>query len=76
MKERGMILILYLKICPDLGSPTQLTVAHCEGGGDIRALSELSFRHVTTKTWAYFSVLGFFRKKFITKYVPPTQITF
>ena len=26
MKDRGMILILYLKSCPDIGSPSQFTV--------------------------------------------------
>ena len=29
MKDIGMILILYLKSCPDIGSPTQLNVVHC-----------------------------------------------
>ena len=29
MKDRGMILILYLKSSPDISSPTQLTVVHC-----------------------------------------------
>ena len=28
MKDREMILILYLKICPVIGFPTQLTVVH------------------------------------------------
>ena len=29
MKDRGMILILYLRSSPDISSPTQLTVVHC-----------------------------------------------
>ena len=29
MKDRGIILILYLESCSDIGSPTQLTVVHC-----------------------------------------------
>ena len=35
-----------------------------EGGGYIRAVTEVGFAHVTTKTWAYLGVFGFFRKKF------------
>ena len=29
MKDREMILILYLKSCLDIGSPTHPTVVHC-----------------------------------------------
>ena len=29
MKDRGIILIRYLKSCPDISSPTQLNVVHC-----------------------------------------------
>ena len=29
---------------------------------DNRAVTELIFVHVTTKTWAYFGVFGFFRQ--------------
>ena len=32
------------------------------GGGGNRAVTELSFGHVTTKTWAYSGVFGFFSK--------------
>ena len=48
----------------------------CHGRGDNRAATELSFGHVTTKTWANSVVFGFFRKNFITKYVPSAQIIF
>ena len=33
------------------------------GGGDNRAVTELSFVHITTKTWTYCGVFGFFRRK-------------
>ena len=29
-------------------------------GGDTRAVTELGFGHVTTKTWAYSGMVGFF----------------
>ena len=49
-------------------------------GRDNRALTELSFRHVTTKTFAYSELFGFFRENFWQKLCPPpptsTQITF
>ena len=42
------------------------------GGGGQRALFNLSFRHATTKTWAYFGKFGFFRKKIqLKKYTLP-----
>ena len=41
------------------------------GRGDNRAVTELGFAHVTTKTWAYFGVFSFFRKNFGEKTVPP-----
>ena len=41
------------------------------GGWDKRAVTELGFAHVTTKSWAYFGVFGFFRKKFRRKNCPP-----
>ena len=41
------------------------------GEGDNRALTELGFAHVTTKTWAYLGVFGFFRKMFVKKMPPP-----
>ena len=44
--------------------------------GDNRAVTELSFAHVTIKTLAYSGVFGFFRKKSSKKLLPPTQITF
>ena len=34
------------------------------GRGNNRAMTELSFGHVTTKTWAYSGVFGFFRNLF------------
>ena len=34
-----------------------------EGGGDFRAVTELSFGHITTKTWGYSVVFGFFNKQ-------------
>ena len=43
------------------------------GGEDIRAVTELGFGHVTTKTWAYFGVFGFFRYKFWRKNLFPPQ---
>ena len=46
------------------------------GRGDSRAVTELSFTHVTTKTWAYFGVFGFFITKFCKIMPPPTQATF
>ena len=47
------------------------------GRGDNRAVTELGFAHVTTKTWAYSRVFGFFRKKIRQENCPPpTQITF
>ena len=46
------------------------------GWEDNRAVTELGFSHFTTKTWAYSSVLGFFRKKiWQAKFCPPHQIT-
>ena len=41
------------------------------GWGDNKAVTELSFGHVTSKTWAYSGVFGFFRKKFRQKNSPP-----
>ena len=41
------------------------------GGGDSGAVTELGFPHVSTKTWAYLGVFGFFRKKFVYKKYPP-----
>ena len=38
------------------------------GRGDNRAVTELSFAHVT---WAYFGVFGFFRQQFWQKKVSP-----
>ena len=32
------------------------------GRGENRTVTELGFAHVTTKTWAYSRVFGFFRK--------------
>ena len=43
------------------------------GRGDNRAVTELGFAHVTTKTWAYSGVFGFFRKKCRQKNCPPHQ---
>ena len=41
------------------------------------AVTELSFGHVTTKTWTYSGVFGFFSKTFRQKKMSnPTQITF
>ena len=34
------------------------------GGEDNRAVTDLDFPHVTTKSWAYFGVFNFIRKKF------------
>ena len=45
--------------------------------GDNRAVTGLSFTHITTKIWAYSVVFDFFRKQFLAKKtVPPTQIIF
>ena len=41
------------------------------GRGDNRAVTELGFAHVTTKTWAYSEVFGFFRKIIWRKNCPP-----
>ena len=63
----------------DRGQQTGNRMSHTPiavGRGDNRAVTELSFAHVTNKTWAYSGVFGFFRKKFQQKTVPPTQITF
>ena len=47
------------------------------GRGDNRAVTELSFAHVTTKTLANSGVFGFFRKKCWRKKLSPLiQITF
>ena len=43
----------------------------CGGGGDNRVVTELSFGHVTTKTWAYFGVFSFFRTKISAKKMSP-----
>ena len=40
-------------------------------GGDNRAVTELGFTHVTTKTWAYLGMFGFFRNFFGHKFSPP-----
>ena len=47
-------------------------------GGDKSAVTELCFAHVTTKTWEYIEVFGFFRKKNVVNKnsSPPGQITF
>ena len=43
----------------------------------LATVTELGFTHVTTKTWAYSWVFGFFRQKFWgKKSPPPIQITF
>ena len=34
------------------------------GGGEKRVMTGLGFAHVTTKSWVYLGVFGFFRKKF------------
>ena len=43
------------------GVKVQSQVGEGRGGGLKRHLSELSFRHATTKTWAYSRVFGFYR---------------
>ena len=43
------------------------------GRGDNRAVTELGFAHVNTKTYAYLGVLGFFKKNFANKKCPPPQ---
>ena len=49
---------------------------HIRGGGK-RAVTELSFGHVTTKTWAYSGgCLDLSEKIMAKKSVPPTSITF
>ena len=53
-----------------------IVVANYGGGGGNRVVTELSFGHITTKTWAYSGVLGFFRKQFGKKLPPPIQINF
>ena len=56
---------------------TNTKSCHPNSGGDNRALMELSFWHVTTKTRAYSEAFGFFRIFFGSKKVPsPCQITF
>ena len=40
-------------------------------GGDKRAVTELNFAHVTTITWAYFKVFGFFLEKNIVNQNSP-----
>ena len=43
------------------------------GGGDKRAVTELGFAHVTTKSLAYLGMFSFFRKKFFKKNAPPPR---
>ena len=45
---------------------------HQVGGGDNRVVTELGFAHVTTKSWAYLGVFGFFKNNFGKKKMPPT----
>ena len=59
-KEKTALFMLY---CP--------VYVYYQQGGDNRAVTELSFGHVTTKTWAYSGVFGFFRKTFWQKNCPP-----
>ena len=49
-------------VCIVVGVPYMLYL-WLLGRGDNRAVPELGFAHVTTKTWAYSGVFGFFRKK-------------
>ena len=42
------------------------------GRGDNKAVTELSFAHVTTKTWTYSRVLAFSEKKNLLKKLSPT----
>ena len=46
-------------------------MSHVLGRGDNRAVTELGFAHVTTKTWAYSEVFDFLRKKIWRKNCPP-----
>ena len=51
-------------------------MSFCQGGPK-RHFSELSFRHVTTKSWAYSRMFGFFRIFFSPKIKPyPGRINF
>ena len=43
------------------------------GGRDNKAAANFSFGHVTTKTWAYSGVFGFFRKKNLSQNLFPTS---
>ena len=43
-----------------------------KGRGDNWAVTEISFAHVTTKTWAYSGLFGFIRKKCWQKKTVPT----
>ena len=67
MKDIGMILILYLKSCPDIGSPTQLNVVHCvsewltipaSGHGRLLLLpwSVLATQNCTAVNWSHRTV--------------------
>ena len=39
-------------------------------------MTELGFAHITTKSWGYLGVFGFFRKKCLTKQRPPNHPIF
>ena len=48
-------------------------VSRMLGGGDKRAVTELGFAHVTTKSLAYLGMFGFFRNFFFCKKMPPPR---
>ena len=64
------MIAIYIFLNIDIYDSSVDVLCHVKGGGDNRAATELGFRHVTTKTWAYSGVFGF-RIFFVTKSVPP-----
>ena len=61
-KRIGSALLVQSYLTKDLHCCWQLGSALL-GGGDIRVVAELSFAYVTTKTWAYSVVFGFYKRK-------------
>ena len=76
-----ILIELWKLTCFSLGSEkVNLDIQHTnstEVGGVLnRHLSELSFLHVTTITWAYSWVFGFFQNLFCQKKTPPRSNPF
>ena len=68
-----VIMLIYCRIS-DIGLHSNGLENTIWGGGDKWALVDLSFTHVTTKTWAHSWRFGFSRKQFRLKCCPPPLV--